>query len=89
MKLIKFKQEYKKETFEVYVEKSKDVFVSVHTARYLFLSQFTSDYPVKEFFRLEGRPSEHTKREVLSHLKIMKIVRLTEEKDLFKDGVLK
>lgn len=86
-KTIKFKQEYKNKEYSVYLEKSKDVFISVYTARYLFLSNLKKEFPLKQFYLCQGRPTEHDKNEVHPYLKIIKIVEINpkEREEIFKE----
>ena len=84
MQTIRYKQSYKNNEYFVYVNKTKDVFISVYIARYLFLSQLKSVYPLRRFYLTEGRPSEHDKKEILPYLNVVKIEHITNLEPLFK-----
>ncbi len=90
MKRILFQKEHKKITYEVIVEMSEEVFVSVYTSDYLFYASLKSEGALKLFYASNGKPTLHDKNKVHPFLKVISIRRKSNEvESIFKSEVTK
>ena len=86
MKVIKYKKEYKGKEYNIYVEKQKDVFISVYLGDYLFFNTLKDKRPLQHFLTQEKRPTKNDIENKLPYLKVRRIEELNKEQ-LFKDEI--
>jgi hypothetical protein len=83
MVVIRYKKEFKNKQYYIYVEKTKEVFISIYISDYLFFNSLKNKYPLKHFFLTQGKPNESDKIEILPFLKVLKIELVNQEEELF------
>ena len=83
MVTIKFKKQFKGKEYYVYVERPKNLTITIYMSDYIFLSSMLDDKYLKQFKIIHGRPTNYELGKI-KNVKVLKIEEINDNKNIFK-----